>query len=131
MSYFRVNDKCNGCLACVENCPGTALKAEDRGEVRELQHNMTRCARCGTCWRVCPQEAIEFQYLLENRWDSVTSLKLLRCRDCGIALHTEAYAAALTAGTDQPAEAYCPRHRPLVSTLMQAHFPGAGKATKK
>ena len=21
---------------------------------------MTKCARCGQCWRVCPQEAIEF-----------------------------------------------------------------------
>lgn len=135
MSYFRVNEKCNGCLACVENCPGMALKAEDSGEQRTLMHNMTRCARCGTCWRVCPQEAIEFQDLLDNRWDSVTSLKLVRCSVCGEALHTEAYAATLAAGTDGVTDnetgAYCPHHRPQVATLMQAHFPGAEKAVQK
>ena len=39
-------------------------------------HNMTRCARCGHCWRVCPENAIEFQHLLENDWDNVIEVNL-------------------------------------------------------
>ncbi len=74
MSYFQVNDQCNGCLACVQNCPANALQAIDQGQVRTLQHNMTRCARCGNCWRICPQDAIEFQHLLQNKWDNVVSV---------------------------------------------------------
>ena len=60
MSYFRVNNNCNGCLACVENCPASALRYEDNASTRTISHNMTRCARCGQCWRVCPEDAIEF-----------------------------------------------------------------------
>ena len=79
MSFFRVNDKCNGCLACVQNCPASALDYVDQGNKRSLLHNMARCARCGNCWRVCPTQAIEFQHLLDGKWEEVTALNLVRC----------------------------------------------------
>jgi NAD-dependent dihydropyrimidine dehydrogenase PreA subunit len=95
MSYFIVNDKCNGCLACVENCPATALDFADQDDGRTLKHNMTKCARCGQCWRVCPQNAIEFQHLLVGEWDEVITLDLIHCRVCG----------------ESAGEALCPKHR--------------------
>ena len=91
MSYFQVNDKCNGCLACVENCPASALCYDDHEDRRTLRHNMTKCARCGQCWRVCPQEAIEFQHLLVGQWDDVVTMDLIRCQVCGEPLYSQAY----------------------------------------
>lgn len=91
MSYFRVNEKCNGCLACVENCPAVALAAEDRDGQRVLKHNMTKCARCGQCWRVCPQEAIEFEHLMVSGWDEVVRLDMVYCRICGEPVYSTVY----------------------------------------
>ena len=95
MSYFIVNEKCNGCLACVENCPASALRFEDTGKHRSLFHNMAQCARCGQCWRICPQKAIEFQHLLENQWDHVITLDLLRCAVCGEPIYTDNFSKTL------------------------------------
>ncbi len=111
MSYFRVNDKCNGCLACVENCPASALSFNDEDDRRTLKHNMTKCARCGQCWRVCPQEAIEFQHLLVGHWDDVVTLDLIRCQVCGEPLYSTAYQQKLAAELDSTREALCPQHR--------------------
>ena len=127
MSYFRVNEKCNGCLACVQNCPACALNYEDRSERRTLRHNMTLCARCGQCWRVCPQEAIEFQYLLESAWDDVVTLDILRCSVCGEVLYTNAYGEKMQAGIEKKIELLCPKHQEEFSRLVRAHFhPGKG-----
>jgi ferredoxin hydrogenase large subunit len=111
MSYFQVNEKCNGCLACVQNCPARALDFRDEGENRALLHNMARCARCLTCWRICPQGAVEFQHLLENRWDEVVTLKLIRCRVCGQPVFTDGLPGALDEKLVDLAEPLCPRHR--------------------
>ena len=111
MSYFRVNDKCNGCLSCVENCPASALSYNDRVDRRTLQHNMTKCARCGQCWRVCPQEAIEFQHLLVGQWDDVVTLDLIRCRVCGEALYTTTFQQKFVSDVDLDSDSLCPQHR--------------------
>ncbi|UCH23517.1 MAG: 4Fe-4S binding protein [Deltaproteobacteria bacterium] len=134
MPYFIVNEKCNGCLACVQNCPADALSSEDTADKRTLLHNMTRCARCGTCWRVCPQEAIEFQHLLDNKWDEVVALNLVRCKVCGEALFTVNFGETLTGKLDQQPDSLCPRHREALSLLTRAHFfpgPGTQKEGKK
>ena len=111
MSYFRVNDKCNGCLACCENCPASALDFADQDGQRTLKHNMTKCARCGQCWRVCPQDAIEFQHLLVGDWDDVVSLDLIHCRVCGEVLYSPAFQQKIDSKLKSTSEALCPKHQ--------------------
>lgn len=111
MSFFRVSEKCNGCLACVQSCPAGALGYQDKKDSRTLRHNMARCARCLTCWRVCPEDAVEFEHLLINRWDEVVTLKLLRCKVCGEPIHTARLTEALDQTLVDMAEPLCDRHR--------------------
>lgn len=122
MSYFQVNDRCNGCLACVQNCPANALRAVDGDASRVLSHNMTRCARCGNCWRICPQEAIEFQFLLENRWDEVKTLDLVYCHVCGDPLYTADFGKTLSEKLDKTVKPVCSKHRDELLKVARAHF---------
>ncbi len=111
MSYFRVNQDCNGCLSCVENCPASALDFSDRVGKRTLMHNMAKCARCGQCWRVCPQNAIEFQHLLVGDWDDVVTLDLLHCQVCGEPLYSALYEQNLASKLNLAIETLCPQHQ--------------------
>ena len=111
MIYFQVNEKCNGCLACVQNCPARALEAQEAGGMQTLLHNMARCARCATCWRICPQDAIEFQHMLQNRWDEVITHVLIRCEVCGEIVHAERLEESLDAKVRDLVEPLCERHK--------------------
>jgi ferredoxin hydrogenase large subunit len=83
---------------------------------------MTRCARCANCWRICPQDAIEFQFLLENRWDEVKTLDLLHCRVCGEPLYSVAYGRSLTEKLEKTVPSLCPRHREELPKAARAYF---------
>ena len=122
MAYFQVNHRCNGCMACVQNCPANALRATDEGNRRILSHNMTRCARCGNCWRICPQDAIDFRFLLENRWDTVKTLELIPCSVCGEPMYTPDFKGTLAEKLKQDPAPVCPKHRKEVSRVAGAHF---------
>jgi len=111
MTYFQVNEKCNGCLACVQTCPARALEAVEQDGIQVLRHNMARCARCATCWRVCPQRAVEFQHMLENSWDNVVTHRLLRCELCGEVVHAEILKDSLDTRLLEMIEPLCLRHK--------------------
>ncbi len=108
--FFRVNERCNGCLACVQNCPASALDYLDQGDTRKLLHNMSLCARCGNCWRICPEGAVEFAGLLKGRWDEVAAMDLIRCAVCGAPLYTQSLKTTLANKLEQ-VEELCPEHR--------------------
>jgi ferredoxin len=109
--YFKVNEQCNGCLACVQNCPANALTYVDHGESRILRHNMSRCARCGNCWRICPQNAIQFEHFLQGDWDDVATMKLVHCRVCGEPLYTVNFEETLSHKLKHDMDHLCPQHR--------------------
>lgn len=114
MSFFKVNEKCNGCLACIQNCPANALNYMDQGTRRNILHNMSLCARCGNCWRICPQEAIEFQQILRGRWEEVVTMELIHCMVCGEPIYTTNFNKTLSKKLDRNVEALCPNHKKSV-----------------
>ena len=111
MSYFKVNQNCNGCLACVQNCPASALKYIDKGNKREILHNISLCAKCGHCWRICPQDAIEFKYLLDGGFDLVSSFDLVPCRVCGEPVFTANLGETVSNNLQSMVEPLCPEHK--------------------
>jgi len=124
MTYFQVNSKCNGCLACLQNCPANAIDVKDSGGKRKLLHNMARCARCGNCWRICPQQAIEFQYMLTNQWDEVVELDLIHCQVCEEPLYTSAFIETIAGKTGTLEKPLCSRHKEAFTLKVNAHFAG-------
>lgn len=127
MTFFIINQTCNGCLACVETCPARALDVKDEDRLRILLHNPARCARCATCWRVCPQGAVEFQHLLEDRWDPVATLNLVRCEICNEPVHCNRLKETLPEDTAFTATALCPQHRARKSSAALIVSSAAGE----
>ena len=125
-----VNEKCNGCLSCVDNCPGNALAWKDETHTRTILHNMARCVRCANCWRVCPQRAIEFQYFLEDHWIEVTTLELLRCQSCGQPIYTSAFKEAVRKKIGGEVELLCPKHKGSSFAAKKAAILRSGSSVK-
>ena len=113
MRFFKVNNNCIGCMACVDNCPGRALKAEWEGHKAFIYHNMAKCARCGLCWRICPENAIEFGNLLQGHWDEVESFDTVPCERCSKTICTTKQLEEIRNTVELDSELLCDECRPL------------------
>jgi NADH:ubiquinone oxidoreductase subunit F (NADH-binding)/(2Fe-2S) ferredoxin/Pyruvate/2-oxoacid:ferredoxin oxidoreductase delta subunit len=53
---FGINDKCNGCLVCLRECPSGAITGE-----RKKLHviDPAKCTHCGVCQAVCKFNAVD------------------------------------------------------------------------
>jgi ferredoxin len=115
---FSIDDQnCDGCLACVRNCPASALEYEDKGNRRTLSHNRVQCEQCGQCRRICPREAIGFKHLLTDDRDATVTLDLVRCEICGVPVYTEPYRETLRTLLQETFQDLCPRHRQRSSAM--------------
>ena len=117
-------------MACIQNCPANALMAKDEGEKRTLLHNMALCARCATCWRVCPQDAIQFEHFMQNQWDEVAELDMVYCYICQEPLYTSRFNQVLNDKMEKPVEPTCDKHKLSLDLMARAYFFPGGKAAE-
>ncbi|TFF97898.1 MAG: ferredoxin family protein [Promethearchaeota archaeon] len=56
--YIKINhNKCTGCAYCVNVCLAGCFKiTKKKAEIV----NLDECMECGSCWYICPEEAIQF-----------------------------------------------------------------------
>ena len=53
---YDINEKCNGCMACISACAVHAITGE-KGKVHLI--NQEACTKCGACFAVCQHDAID------------------------------------------------------------------------
>jgi NADH-quinone oxidoreductase subunit F len=53
---YVVNDACNGCTRCAQNCPADAIPM---APYRKHEIDAAKCTRCDVCRSVCPEKAID------------------------------------------------------------------------
>lgn len=86
---IRVTDQCDLCNACVELCPGNAIKRVDQKGKSRLEFKMLACFDCAKCEEMCPVNAIQketkldFNLLVEPKGYTLFESKTRPCEKCG------------------------------------------------
>lgn len=82
--------KCIGCAGCANNCPAREILVFDLcQEVRILKYLGRRCAYCGRCAEVCPEQAITMSREYETATPRIADLGqqldlfMSTCQRCG------------------------------------------------
>ena len=55
ITYFIIEDKCNGCQLCLKACPTNAITGIKK-QSHEINHEL--CIKCGKCFDVCRFDAV-------------------------------------------------------------------------
>lgn len=53
------NGKCTGCGDCLKVCLGSCYVIKDK---KARIKSLDLCMECGSCWYICPQEAVIFTW---------------------------------------------------------------------
>ncbi|MFX0072733.1 MAG: indolepyruvate ferredoxin oxidoreductase subunit alpha [Candidatus Hermodarchaeota archaeon] len=58
--FIKINsEKCTGCANCVKVCLAGCFEiVERKAKVKSLEE----CMECGSCWYICPENAVEFEW---------------------------------------------------------------------
>jgi len=54
--YDIIEEKCDGCMACIHACAVNAISGK-KGEVHTINQDI--CTKCGACMAVCRRHAVE------------------------------------------------------------------------
>lgn len=86
---IRITENCNLCNACVDLCPGKAIRRVDGKGKSRLEFRMITCYDCDHCEEMCPQQAIvrpgelDLGTLLELKGKTVFEKETQPCGQCG------------------------------------------------
>ncbi|MEI7591550.1 MAG: 4Fe-4S binding protein [Deltaproteobacteria bacterium] len=83
---YRINEKCNGCGACVKFCPVSAISG-NKSVVHKI--DAITCIECGVCGKLCPTDAVLDSFgvvcspIKRTAWQK-PMLNVDACTSCGI-----------------------------------------------
>lgn len=59
---------CNGCMACIEKCPVSAITLKRHPKAYNAIIDEKRCVSCKACYSVCPRNKNDLQLVEATKW---------------------------------------------------------------